>query len=209
MESLVDLLPLLFIGLYYLLTSRRKARLKQAARTRAEAPQEDLISSEPNAPTPFQAFLEQLEEAMAESAEGSRTELTDVPAVPKPAPIPAPRLETIPVEQIPARATPDFRPVAGSFDSPVAVDHDQHGFGQENPLSEEVFERQPAFSARRRRANSSYDPHGLRSAPNAPPPARDWHRRLQHPAAARDAFVLQTIFGARGGVGRGGRPGRR
>ena len=32
MESLVDLLPLLFIGLYYLLSNRRKAAAKQAAR---------------------------------------------------------------------------------------------------------------------------------------------------------------------------------
>ena len=39
MESLVDLLPLLFIGLYYLLSNRRKAAAKQAARQHVEAPQ--------------------------------------------------------------------------------------------------------------------------------------------------------------------------
>ena len=200
MEGLVDFLPLLFVGLYYLLSSRRKARMKQAARERVEAPSEELISTEEESPTPFQSFLEQLEAAMAESIEGPRVEATDDPVVPEPEPIPSSRLERLSPD-----SPTDFQAVTGSFDSPTAVDHERHGFGQENPLSEEVFERQPAFSVARRPKDATYDPHRLRPSPQPSSTARNWRRRLQDPKAVQDAFVLQTIFGARGGIHGGSR----
>lgn len=199
MENLVDLLPLAFIVLYYLLAGRRKAKQRQAARQRAEAPQEALVQSaagaEVRADTPFESFLEQLEAAMAEAGgveEPRAVESTPVP----PAPI-----ETVP--------EPEFHSPAGSFDAPGAVDHEAHGFGDENPFSEEAFERAPAFTAPPPAGDPGYDPHALRPAPPRRSPAPpDWRRRLDDPQTARDAFVLQTIFGPRGGL-RGDRSAKR
>ncbi|WP_420457307.1 hypothetical protein [Rubrivirga sp.] len=201
MEGLVDLLPLLFIGLYYLLASRRKARVRKAAQRRVEAPQSELVQDEPRAATPFQTFLDQLEEAMQE-ANGS---------APEPEPVPPP------VVELPERprgprlptATPEFRTLPGSFDAPTPVDHDAHGFGRDNPLSEERFEQAPAFAPPPAPADRSFDPHGLRQRRRAAKAtkAATWRRRLRDPEAARDAFVLQTIFGPRGGI-RGDRPKR-
>ena len=190
MESLVDLLPLLFIGLYYLLSNRRKAAAKQAARQHVEAPQTELVSDEADAPTPFQSFLQQLEEAMAESAGGLPSESSPVPT----------ETPVLPPRQTPEFVGQEFHAVPGSFDSSSAVDHERHGFSDDNPLSEEAFELQPAFAPVRRSASREYDPHGLQRKSAPRPTLSDWKSRLQDPRAARDAFVLQTIFGARGGI---------
>ena len=190
MESLVDLLPLLFIGLYYLLSNRRKAAAKQAARQHVEAPQAELVSEEASDPTPFQTFLQQLEEAMAESAGGLPTENAPVPT----------EEPTLPPRPVPEFQGQEFHAVPGSFDSASAVDHERHGFGDDNPLSEEAFERQPAFAPLQRSDSREYDPHGLRRKSSPRTTLSDWRARLRDPRAARDAFVLQTIFGARGGI---------
>ena len=195
-ESLVDLLPLLFIGLYYLLAGRRRAKQK-----RAQAPQKELISDrEPRAATPFQSFLGQLEEAMAEAA-GEPVERT-TPAPPSdPAPVERPSLsEDTRVPRVEVTDA-EFRPTVGSFDSATPVDHAAHGFGRDNPLSEESFERAPAFTEPPRARSRDYDPHGLRPARPRPTPsaAAGWRQRLADPEAAQNAFVLQTVFGPRGG----------
>ena len=208
MESLVDLLPLLFIGLYYLLAGRRRAKLRQAQRERAEAPQDELVSDDPAPrPTPFRSFLDQIEEAMAEAA-GEPSPRADEP---RPADPPAP--VSAPVSRGPSLADAassapaieaagaEFAPVSGSFDSPAPVDHAAHGFGRGNPQSEESFERAPAFGEPRAARPGTYDPHGLRPPPTtrASRSAAGWQRRLADPQAAQDAFVLQTVFGPRGG----------
>ena len=199
MENLVDLLPLAFIVLYYLLAGRRKAKQRAAARNRAEAPQEALVQSgsgtEVRGDTPFESFLEQLEAAMAEAGG------VEEPRAVESTPVPPSPLETAP--------KPEFHSPRGSFDAPDAGDHEAHGFGDENPFSEEAFERAPAFTAPSASGNRAYDPHGLRPEPvrhrTATP---DWRRRLGDPQTARDAFVLQTIFGPRGGI-RGDRSAKR
>ncbi|PAP77363.1 hypothetical protein [Rubrivirga marina] len=203
MENLVDLLPLLFIAAYYLLSGRRKAQQRKAARERTEAPQEALVPSSGDgarerSPTPFESFLSQLETAMAE-ASGVAAEEREVEV--KTTPVPPAALESTPARE--------FKSVPGSFDAPDAVDHGAHGFGTENPLSEEVFETAPAFAARPTSGRRDYDPHGLRPKPTPPMGASpNWRRRLGDPQTARDAFVLQTIFGPRGGI-RGDRQGRK
>lgn len=199
-ESLVDLLPLLFIGLYYLLSARRRTKQK-----RVVAPQEGLVSDpEPRAPSPFESFLGQLEEAMAEAAgepvdrddrRGEALEPVDLDAPPEPLPAPAdpavPRL---------GAADAEFRAPAGSFDSPLPVDHEGHGFGPANPQSEESFEQAPAFAEPPPVGPGGYDPHGLRPPTPAPArPLRGWRQRLSDPQTAQNAFVLQTVFGPRGG----------
>lgn len=192
MEGLVDLLPLLFLAAYYLLRGKKRADQK-----RAVAPQEPLVSSdEPRAPTPFQNFLQQIEEAVAEAAGEPVAEPVPAPTVDRSPPtrssLPAPPIK-------PVRPAPEFRAISGSFDSLRPSDHEAHGFGADNPLSEESFERRRAQAPRPERGPLP-DPHGLRrqGAPPASGAAR-WRATLRDPQAARDAFVLQTIFGERGG----------
>lgn len=210
MESLVDLLPLLFVGAYYLLAGRRRAKLKKAQRERDTAPQEELVSDAgPREPSPFRSFLDQIEGAMAEAA--GEPSPADQPR-PVTAPAGPPPAVSAPVSSGPSLAgtspsapaldiaDAEFTPVSGSFDSRAPVDHVAHGFGADNPLSEEAFERASAFGGRRAPSAAerrSYDPHGLQPARTSPP--ADWRRRLSDPQAARDAFVLQTVFGPRGG----------
>ena len=197
MEALTDLLPLLFIGLYYLLAGRRRAKQKKAAQQRVVAPQEPLVDDEPRASTPFQSFLAQLEEAVEEAQQMQRPEPVAQPEPPPPPEIvpPAP----IVGRPLPSLGSPEFHAVRGSFDATEPVDHDAHGFGDENPLSEEAFERAPAGAPRRRAPRKAYDPHGLRRTAPSPTGVDDWHHRLNDPTTAREAFVLQTIFGRRGG----------
>lgn len=198
MDQIIELLPLLAVAAYYLLRGRQRAKAKQGPQPGAAAPPMEGTRG----PTPFQSFMEQMEEALAEAAgepedqrgapgeRQAREPITVAVDRSTPAtPLPAPPLG-------PSVPTPEFRAVPGSFSSPSPVDHERHGFGMGSPLSEERFERRrrPASDDARR----GYDPHGLR-----PPPARrgrgGWSARLRDPEAARDAFVLQTIFGRRGG----------
>lgn len=209
MDGLAELIPLLLVAAYYLLQGRRRAAQRRAAQQRQEAPQEPLVTEEETArpgSSPFQQFLEQLEEAMAEAAgePGPEAETASAPEVDRsPPPEIAPPPPVVPTRLPPAppRYEPEFRAVEGSFDSATPTDHGQHGFGIDNPLSEESFERRPAFSLSRRGPGRAYDPHGLgrRPAPPRGAPESDLQTRLRDPKTARDAFVLQTIFGPRGG----------
>ena len=202
MDSLLELLPLLFVAAYYLLRARSRAAQQRQARQRQTAPQEPLIDGE-REPTPFQSFLQQVESAMAEAAGEAPARETDqrleVEREPLPSPLPAP-----PAKPVRPAPPPEFRAPIGSFDSVRPPSHERHGFGAENPLSEETFEHLPPQPAPRRE-RAAYDPHDLaarqRSAPRRLTVA-DWRRRLADPAAAREAYVLQTIFGERGGRAR-------
>lgn len=198
MDSLAELIPLLLVAAYYLLQGRRRAAQKRDAQ-RQTAPQQTLVSDDTRAPTPFQQFMEQLEEAMAEAS-----------GEPASAPRAEPTVETAPAPPIiPTRLPPsppqrnsEFHAVEGSFDSATPSDHIAHGFGAENPLSEERFERESGTAVRSTGSRATYDPHGLKQRPA---PRRDdaqlgaLRARLKNAQAARDAFVLQTIFGPRGG----------
>ena len=202
MEGLVDLLPLLFIAVYYLLAGRRRARLKREAaqreaETRVETTGQPVEVLER---TPFQSFLQQLEEAVAEA--GGIEEDDRIEVEPPPAPPPPVVADVVPVKPVVERPVSalgrEFRPVGGSFDAAKPVDHEAHGFGRDNPLSEEVFERAPAFA--RRPATAPRQNAGVLRQPPAPAPQRtNWRHLLDSPEAARNAFVLQTIFGRRGG----------
>ena len=196
MDAIIELLPLLAVAAYYLLRGRQRAKAKRVPEPMQKASGRAGRGGE-RGPTPFQSFMQQMEEALAEAAGEPATPPVserepievEVERTPMPSPLPAPPLR-------PAAPTPEFRAVAGSFSSTNPVDHERHGFGPESPLSEERFERggAPASDAARRR----YDPHDLRPAPTARK-RPDWHARLRDPQAARDAFVLQTLFGPRGG----------
>lgn len=186
MEALVELLPLLFVAVYYLIAGRRKAKQKrlQSQASLGEADSAERVA----APTPFQSFLEQLEDSLAE-ANGIQAKPVPTPdPVPAPEPVPSSRLET-----------PEFHSLKGSFDSAAPVNHERHGFGPENPLSEEIFEQSIPHAERPRGRARNYDPHSLAPPPSKSKRGNSWHARVRDPRAARDAFVLQTIFGKRGG----------
>lgn len=212
MEGLAELVPLLLVAAYYLLQGRRRAQRQRAERQ--TAPQRPLIDEEPRGPTPFQQFMEQMEAAMAEAAgESIGTKPTEPDEIPEPRPerrrggtpaIPAPAPPVLPTRLPPAppRHEPEFQSVLGSFDSARPSDHEAHGFGAVNPLSEQRFEEIESPSIGRRARRETYDPHGLEQPPPPKPTGArlgGFRRRLRDPQAARDAFVLQTIFGPRGG----------
>lgn len=194
MEALAELIPLLLVAGYYILAARRRAAKRRAAQQQVQNVPE--VTAESRGPTPFQQFMEQLEEAMAEAA--------GEPEPDEPAPIPKPVVtQPGPVISPPPSVRPtEFQAVSGSFDATRPVDHEAHGFGPENPLSEESFERRPTFAPRPAGPTPIYDPHGLKK-PRAPQPQSrrlgDLRQRLRTSEAAREAFVLQTIFGPRGG----------
>lgn len=205
MEGLVELLPLLFVAAYYLLRGRQRAAQK---RERQEAPQQALISDgvegaheRVSEPTPFQRFLQQMEEAVSEAAgEPLETDKRlEVETNPLPSPLPAP--PTKPVRPTALQTASSFQAPTGSFDSSRPVDHDWHGFGDENPLSEQAFEKRPSQQPAPAGRRPVYDPHELAPQPSrlAEPADVDWRRRLRDPVTAREAFLLQTIFGPRGG----------
>ncbi len=190
MEGLLDLLPLLFVAAYYLLRGRKRVQDRQRA-TQASRAEERTVSA-PKGPTPFQQFLQQLDEAVSDAARPAYEDSTpELP--PRPSPLPAPPAK-------PVRPASEFHAITGSFDALAPVDHGRHGFGAENPLSEERFE-QRAPQSRTVKRGPLPDPHGLRPAPAAPPLPElpHWRAKLRDPKAVKEAFVLQTIFGPRGG----------
>ena len=153
------------------------------------------VASRPSGPTPFQQFIQQIENAVAEASGETFEEDEPIAVSPTPArrpsPLPAP----------PPLPAPEFHAVDGSFDALNPVDHVRHGFGLDNPLSEERFEQQPP-QAERSSHGPLPDPHGLQRASRSAPPipgTGHWRQKLRDPKAAREAFVLQTIFGPRGG----------
>lgn len=193
MEGLAELLPLLFVAAYYLLRGRQRVSQQ---RQRQEAPQQPLIGDGPDGardrvsePTPFQQFLRQVEEAVAEAAgEPLETDKQlEVETTAAPSPLPAP--PTKPVRPAPLETSTEFIAPAGSFDSAHPVDPEGHGFEFAPPISV------PSSEPRVRPT----------PPPRRPEPAAvDWQRRLRDPVAAREAFLLQTIFGPRGGRHREG-----
>lgn len=92
------------------------------------------------------------------------------------------------------------------FRSLGEFEHEAHGFGRENPISEEVFEQRPAFQTRgsttriRQKSLGEVDlttPLEVKTPTDAADSSRsDLARRLRDPERARDAFVLKEILDA-------------
>lgn len=199
-DSFADLIPVAVV-LGYLF-------LKFAGRSqRPEAPTAPRRTVRPAGrgtagPTPFEQLLARLDEA-----NGTTTTVQPPPLEPPPV---QPRRPESPLFTESRKAVADyeartaaataFRTVdAGrGFDAEArGFEHERHGFGPQNPLSELAF--QAARNADRRVANANsqaYDPHGLRTAPRSVP-GPSIAARLAEPGALRDAFVLQTILARR------------
>lgn len=129
---------------------------------------------------PISEALRQIREALAEgSAEPARTEA--------PQPAPPRRVER-------SRPEPRF---------PNTFEHDEHGFGRSNPLSEEVFEQEPAFVMRGSTEpirETTPKPVDLTTPlevakPAAASGAGAFTRLLRDPQRAREAFVLHEVLG--------------
>ena len=182
-----DLLPLLAIGAYWLVRAMRSSKRKQGGPRPAP--------TGAKAPSPFEQLMLQLEEALDTPRDEAPADAAAAPERSGEPPRPVERQAARPPAPRPPRAVPTSFDDAGIGDY-EGFDHDRHGFGQENPLSEEAFERRPRFAPRPTTPPRRYDPHGLAPAPKPPPRRRavSWATRLRDPAAAREALVLKTIF---------------
>ena len=119
--------------------------------------------------------------------------------------VPSRGLDPDPEPVVDRRATPNQRSAFEAADTefrPVGeFEHDAHGFGRQNPLSEEVFEQRPAFVT-----TGGTDPIGT----HTPPPVDlttpievekptssagpSLASILRDPQRAREAFILHEVF---------------
>lgn len=157
---------------------------------KAKQPQQPRVpqpSREPEHPLGTEPALERApQDPLAEALRQIREALGEPPPAPAPAPAPTPP----PVAKAPPPPRPSPQPERfglGGFE------HDEHGFGRSNPLSEEAFEQRP------RGAEPAPRP---RPAPPRPRPAapanadlrRDVLAMLRDPHRAREAFMIQQIL---------------
>ncbi len=104
-----------------------------------------------------------------------------------------------PTKPVVAKRDDEFREI-GDFE------HEAHGFGRENPISEEVFEQRPAFQTHRstkripqktlRQVNLSTPLEVKKADDTATSSRTDLTRRLRRASSARNAFVLKEILDA-------------
>lgn len=133
---------------------------------------------------------EQNEDSLGEALRQIREALGEPAQPEKPRPLPeAPR--PVVARQI------------GEFHSLGEFEHEAHGFGRENPLSEEVFEQRPAFQTHgtteriRRKGLGDVDlstPLEVKTLTTSSRP--NFTRLLRTPKRAREAFVLREILDA-------------
>lgn len=174
MDWIENLLPFVLLFIYFL-SRLGKNRQRQG---RAAAPSAPRTEPEAQAaPTSFEELIRQIQKA----AEETRTAQKPTPAAPRPSrPAPPP-------------IGSDFRLVGG-------FEHEEHGFGPENPFSDENFERLPRGLDVTEHApgHLSYDPHGIPRTPATPAPKRrhPLAERLRTPGSAREAFALREILDA-------------
>ncbi len=219
MDSLSELLPFLIAAGYLALKFRRRPDRDRVAPVQQKQVRPPSVNT--TGPTPFEQLLARLEE-QATGAPPAAPSATRVPDAKREFTRPEPPVRS-PTAQRPdnemyaenraafardkartqeatafrslegqqADASRGFQTESGGFD------HDRHGFGDDNPLSEVAFSRTSFADQRPANANRTanrpgYDPHGLAPAPT-PAPAP----RFGSPAAIREAFVLSTILSRR------------
>ena len=137
---------------------------------------------------PLAEALRQIREALedgAETKEQVETPSYDSPLKPEP------------------RAIPKSVRRESEFHALGEFEHEAHGFGRENPLSEEVFEQRPAFVkapatepirvAPPKRVDLT-TPLEVKKTPSSST-STALAQALRDPQKARDAFVLYEVFG--------------
>ncbi len=205
MEWLESLLPLLLLLIYFLAQVRKRGAARKAA---AKTPTVETPTSEtPGVQasrklTPFQEIIRQIQEAaeQAQAEQQAPTPATANTVAETPEVVLPPQPSALSLERS------DFHNLGG-------FEHDEHGFGQENPFSEENFENQPASPPPPAHApgHLDYDPHESlwgRSAPSItgrkPNPVI---KRLQSSSGLKEALILKEILDPP--VSRRHAPGRR
>ena len=185
MEWLESLLPLVIFAIYFLSRLRKAARQPQ----RQPAPQDPhLVTQTPEAreeaadgapsPPPTERPATPFEALVQQIQEAAREAARDTMGEPRPEP-----------------PEPEFQPVG-------AFEHEAHGFGPDNPFSEEAFEQMPrgADIAEHATGHLDYDPHD--ALPDVTPHTEPTPRaaphplvaRLRRPSTAREAVVLREIL---------------
>ncbi|MCH8030653.1 MAG: hypothetical protein IIB09_02375 [Bacteroidetes bacterium] len=211
MDRLESLLPLLLLLIYFLAQLRKRSAKRQAAAVEtpvAETQAAEIQAAEtpdvqqPKRLTPFQEIIRQIQEA-AEQAQAEQQ-----------APTPATANTVAETPEVVLPPQPSALSLERSdFHEQGGFEHDEHGFGQANPFSEENFENQPASPPPPAHApgHLDYDPHeslwGI-SAPSItgrkPNPVI---KRLQSTSGLKEALILKEILDPP--VSRRHAPGRR
>ncbi len=172
MEDLTEFLPFLLFLLYAILRVLRGR--KRTSEQPTPLPDVDVEASSAAQPrTDFDQLARHLESLISGSPVDAKS----------PPPRPEPRYE------------PEFHNSEVDVDESASFQHEIHGFGAENPFSEESFERRKAFAPTPRVSASGFDPHDLKRSSGVPEkPVSPWTKRLADPKRAREAFVFQTIL---------------
>lgn len=151
----------------------------------------------PEQRTRRQAEAEPVDDPLAEALRQIRAALGEEPKHSEA----EPKIETAPSWTRLQSAEPD-----SEFHEVGEFEHDAHGFGRENPLSEEVFERRPAFVT-----TGGTDPIGTHAPDTVDlsTPLEVEKRTLKRgpslasilrdPQRAREAFILHEVFDRPGG----------
>ena len=197
MEINVELIWALLVGLYFLFNAGRRNR---AARQRQVETDTDGLSR-PSAPSPFEAFVQQMEDAMRDASGEPPLETVNEPLAPEALPVPS--RPSVPVRRPVPETRREFKPVGSfererAFEKAARAPHDEHGYGPDNPFSEERFERlaRGRDITEHAQGHLQYSPHGLSASP---PPRRisaasRWRKRLRDPEQAQDALILTEII---------------
>ncbi len=178
----MDFNLLVFLLIFLAPLLKRLFEKRQPKPTPKRVPPESRPAPSERPDDPLGEALRQIREALSEPA-------------PPPRPLPK---DPEPVVAKPVAAKPD-----GEFRSLGEFKHEAHGFGPENPLSEEVFEQRPRFAARAATERIKQKPLGdvdlttpLEVATAAGSSSSDLSRLLRDPERAREAFVLKEILDA-------------
>lgn len=179
----MDFGDLIILLLFLAPVLRRIFGGKQQPKPKPIPPSEGTTSREIE--DPLAEALRQIREALGEDEETSGNP-DEEPYAPQFEPEPRPA----------SKFKPEFRPL-GEFE------HEAHGFGRENPISEEVFEQRPAFVTApatkpiRVKPQEAVDLTTPLEVTKAATPAASTGiaQMLRDPKQARDAFVLYEVFG--------------
>lgn len=183
MELLDALLPFIIMIIYFLASARKRGKKGRKSGTPQPVPS-TTEQEKQGRPNRFQDLLRQIQEAAEEAQQAQRPQPAEEPN----------HWES---------GTPNFEEDATyALGGTQDFDHDEHGFGTDNPFSEEAFEAAPRNPTPPQHApgHLDYNPHKTGLGTLDKPAHRKRARRhpkvatLMSPRGLRDAFVLKQIL---------------
>ncbi|MEM6327079.1 MAG: hypothetical protein AAF791_08175 [Bacteroidota bacterium] len=192
MEIPFELIWLVLLAAYYVLSAMRRGQRKKKQQTQGQPRVTE--AGEAKGPTPFEEFMRQMEEAMREASGEPRPTGDREPVDPVRTEAVAPAPVSVPSPP-PPRPVSEFRDVGSfsaetSFESSRTSAHERHGFGLDQPFSEERFEQLARGLDETEHRHPSLAPPSRRRVDRAD----IWRDRLQDPKKAQEALVLKEIF---------------